>query len=104
MDEAKTIDARDALALLVTNAGQSLDRLSYQLHRSRNWLRNSLHSDPMVSTLASVASVTGCEVVIRDRETGETVAIVAPPDPSERKRLGPAKSAPDPSQSTREDA
>lgn len=87
----ETIRAEDALELMRRLSGQSASHVSRLLQRSRSWLRLSRGRDPMLSTVASVASVTGCKVAIVDDSSGEIVATIAPPPTEERKRLGPGK-------------
>ena len=79
------------LELMRVRAGRSADSVSLELSRARNWFRNLRHGDPMLSTVASVASITGHELAIVDSASGEIVSTIAPPPTEERKRLGPGK-------------
>lgn len=54
--------------------------ISAALGQSPAWARKAASaSDTMLSTVARMADVAGCDVVIRDRATGETVGVVEPP-------------------------
>lgn len=70
----------DVLRMMLDSSGKSAYRLSFDLGRSRNWASNSFGRDPLLSTVAEVASVTGHEVAILDAGTGDVVAIVEPPE------------------------
>lgn len=73
------MQVNDVVAALVEHSGMSSNRVSAALGRSREYIRNSLYRSPQLATVADVADVAGCDVVIVDRETGATVARVDPP-------------------------
>ncbi len=65
---------------IVTRSGKSANRLSADLGRSREYVRNAAGKEsPALATVADVADVAGCDVCIVDRETGAVVATVTPP-------------------------
>lgn len=65
---------------IVTRSGKSANRLSADLGRSREYVRNAaVKESPALATVADVADVAGCDVCIVDRETGAVVATVTPP-------------------------
>lgn len=74
------IEARDALETMRRRAGRSADSIGLALGHARTWLSNIRGRDPHLTTVADVASVTGHEVVILDAESGETVAVIEPPE------------------------
>ena len=66
---------------LIDHSGMSGNAVSAALNRSREWARITSQPGrvPRIDTVADVADVAGCEVVIIDRTTGETVATIDPP-------------------------
>lgn len=67
---------------LIEHSGMSYRAMSSALGRSTEWARLTAQPgrDPKLSTVAAVADVAGCDVVIMDRETGERVGTVEPPE------------------------
>lgn len=61
--------------------GISANRASAELGRSREYVRNAAVSKrgPLLSTVAAIADVCGCEIVVRDRATGEELGTIDPP-------------------------
>lgn len=78
MDKGTT-PAKDVMRLMLDTSGLSAYRLSLDLGRSRNWAINSLGSDPLLSTVAEVASATGHTVAILDAKTDKVLTKVQPP-------------------------
>lgn len=77
---AESTSPRDILRWMADDSHLSAYRLSLTLGRTRNWLTNSYGRDPKLSTVASVASVTGHEVAILDAASGEVVALIDAPE------------------------
>ncbi len=68
------------IAAIVERSGKSYNRLSAELGRSREYVRQAANkAAPSIATVADVADVAGCDVAIIDRETGAVVATVTPP-------------------------
>ena len=67
---------------LIEHSGMSARRVSAALGRSPDWARLTAAPgrDPKLSTVAAVADVAGCDVVIIDRATGERLGVVEPPE------------------------
>lgn len=68
------------IAAIAEHSGKSYNRLSADLGRSREYVRQAANkAAPSIATVADVADVAGCDVCIVDRETGAVVATVTPP-------------------------
>ena len=68
------------IAAIVERSGKSYNRLSAELGRSREYVRQAANkAAPSIATVADVADVARCDVAIIDRETGAVVATVTPP-------------------------
>lgn len=68
------------IATVVERSGKSYNRLSADLGKSREYVRQAASkAAPSIATVADVADVAGCDVCIVDRETGAVVATVTPP-------------------------
>ena len=65
------------IAAIVERSGKSYNRLSAELGRSREYVRQA--ANKAAPSIATVADVAGCDVAIIDRETGAVVATVTPP-------------------------
>lgn len=68
------------IATVVERSGKSYNRLSADLGKSREYVRQAASkAAPSIATVADVADVAGCDVCIIDRKTGAVVATVTPP-------------------------
>lgn len=75
------MQVNDVINCLINRSGMPAERLSLELGHSKSWasvVRRTTRT-PRLDTVADVADVAGCDVVIVDRETGATVATVTPP-------------------------
>lgn len=72
----------EVIAMLIARSGMSARGMSSALGKSQNWATMTAGPgrDPKLSTVATVADVAGCDVVIVDRETGERLGVVEPPE------------------------
>lgn len=75
------MEASSSIRAAAKHAGVTLYELSRRLDRAPAWagITSSPGRDPKASTIAAIADVCGCEVVIVDRQTGERVATIDPP-------------------------
>lgn len=66
---------------LITRSGLATNAVSSALGKSREWARQASRLDriPRLDTIADIADVAGCDLVIVDRATGDTVGVVEPP-------------------------
>lgn len=70
----------EVVGKLIEHSGKSANSLSYQLGRSREYVRNtSTKASPGLATVADVADVCGVDVVLIDRATGAALGTVTPP-------------------------
>ena len=71
----------DALInVLVERSGKSANRISADLGKSREYVRNaSRKSTPSIATVADIADACDIDICLIDRETGAVVATVTPP-------------------------
>lgn len=70
------------IGTLIAHSGKSARSVSAELGKSPTWASNISRpgrEGVALATIADVADVAGCDVVIRDRATGETVGVVEPP-------------------------
>lgn len=66
---------------LIDHSGMSDRGVSAALGQSPAWARMAAHAkDTKLSTLARVADIASCDIVIVDRETGERLGVVEPPE------------------------
>lgn len=74
--------ASATIRALASHAGASLYDISRSLGHAPSWAGVTARSgrEPAASTVAAVAGVCGCDLVIVDRETGERVATIDPPE------------------------
>ena len=72
----------ETISVMIAHSGLSARGVSAALGRSQNWATMSAGRgrDPKLSTVAAVADVAGCDVVIRDRATGEELGTIEPPE------------------------
>lgn len=70
----------EVFSWLVKRSGMSARALSLSLGKADTWARNSAGRDTKLSTVATVADVAGCDVVIVDRATGEKLVTIEPPE------------------------
>lgn len=70
----------DVFSYLVKRSGMSARALSLSLGKADTWARNSAGRDTKLSTVTTVADVAGLDLALIDRETGEAVAVIDPPD------------------------
>ena len=70
-----------AIRTLLDHSGQSDRAISHALGKSDAWARLTAQAgrDPKTGTLADVADLAGCDVVIIDRATGERLGTIEPP-------------------------
>lgn len=75
------IDPHDLIATLLAWAHLSLWGGSKLMGRSGPYLDSAVRRGviPSVAIAAELADVCGCDLIIRDRATGETVATIEPP-------------------------
>ena len=66
---------------LIDHSGMSTRAMSAALGRGSSWASTTAQPGrvPSLATVADVADVAGCDVVIVDRATGERVGVVDPP-------------------------
>lgn len=70
----------DAVRTLAAHAVMSLYDVSRSCGRSESWAKGVAGREGVaLATIADVADVAGCDIVIRDRGTGETVGVIDPP-------------------------
>lgn len=72
----------DAFRALVDSYPDGQRALSRAIGRSAGWASSMLNNDgsPRLDTFAKVAEACGYEVVIRDKGTGDVLAVVEPPE------------------------
>lgn len=70
----------EAIRALVARSGKSARAISSQIGKSPNWLSATLGivSDTKAGTLAQIANACGFDLVLVDREHGETITIDPP--------------------------
>lgn len=75
------MQVNDVIDALSKQCGKTYNEMSADLGRSREYVRQAATSKrgPALATVADVADVAGCDVVIIDRTTGEAVATIEPP-------------------------
>lgn len=75
------MDTSDVLRTLIDRSGMSQREVSRRLGKAPTWASTTLGkgSDSQLGTVAAVADLAGCDVVVVDRATGETVAVVDRP-------------------------
>jgi hypothetical protein len=75
------IDPHDLIATLLAWAHITLWTGSKSMGRKGPYLDSYIRraSVPSVTVAAELADVCGCDIIIRDRATGETVATIEPP-------------------------
>lgn len=66
---------------LIDHCGMSDRAMSKAMGKVDSWARQTAAAGraPKLDTVADVADVAGCDVVIVDRATGETVGVIEPP-------------------------
>lgn len=70
----------NVVAAIVRHSGKGANRLSAELGRTREYVRNATgKTSTTLATVADIADVAECDVCIIDRETGAVVATVTPP-------------------------
>ena len=76
-----SMQVKELVGALVRKSGKSANALSADLGKSREYVRNIAvrAAAPRLDTIADIADVAGCDLVIVDRATGETVGVVDPP-------------------------
>lgn len=73
--------AKAAIKAIAKHAGVSLYEVSRRLGRSEAWAGMVSGRDGVaLETVAAVADACGCDVAIIDRETGERLGVVEPPE------------------------
>jgi len=71
----------DTIRALAAHAGMTMHEVSRSCGRSDSWAKGVAGRDGVaLATVAAVADVAGCDVVIMDRETGERLGVVEPPE------------------------
>lgn len=72
---------RDVAQLLIDHAGLSKWGASRAMGRAGQYVDTLIRrgSVPSVDVAAALADVCGCDLVVRDRATGEDVATIDPP-------------------------
>lgn len=73
------MQVKDVISALVAHSGQSARGISATLGKSPNWAAMAAQRTPRLDTLADVADLAGCDVVIIDRATGERLGTIEPP-------------------------
>ena len=81
MHEVINMQVDEVIKRLIERSGMSYRAASSALGKSANWAGVTAQPGraPKLDTVADVADVVGCDVVIRDRVTGETVGVIDPP-------------------------
>lgn len=74
------MQARDLFSALLDRSGMSARSLSLSLGKAETWARNSRGRDTKLSTAATLADIAGCDLVVIDRESGDIVARIDPPE------------------------
>lgn len=71
----------DAIKVIMERSGKTAYALSVSMGRAKQYMGSliSRHTSPRADTLAEIASACGCDLIIRDRTTGEMVAMIDPP-------------------------
>ena len=80
--EDKSIAPNDVVRYLLDISNKSAYRMSLDLGRSRNYLMSALGRDLHLSTLSSIADVTGHRVAIIPADTDEVLVTIDPPERS----------------------
>lgn len=71
----------DLIKALAERAPMSDRAMSLALGKTGGWVYNTVRNNgiPRLDTTAAVADLAGCDVLIVDRATGETIATIDPP-------------------------
>lgn len=73
------MQVNEVIRFLVDNAGTNCNAAAAALGKSREYVRNAAaRRSPSLATVADVADVCECDVLIRDRRTGSE-AVITPP-------------------------
>ena len=79
------MQVNDIVRTLLDHSGKSARGISRTLGKSDNWARLTAQNsrNPKIATICAIADLSGVDVCLVDRATGETIATIDPPEHQE---------------------